>query len=133
MSDQPLVPFKAYFEFQYNDNLNKLYPEHLETYLQRSSDDTQTVKTATFLKNYLTGAKLPIFLKDRKVDFDYHTCHSIYPESFSVTNLSQSVEFKIKSDEVTVIQILKDDITFKTSSGEIKTETLTDQIKLFSL
>ena len=63
MSDQPLVPFKAYFEFQYNDNLNKLYPEHLETYLQRSSDDGQTVKTATFLKNYLTGAKLPIFLK----------------------------------------------------------------------
>ena len=126
MSDQPLVPFKAYFEFQYNDNLNEIYPEHLETYLQRSSDDGQTVKTATFLKNYLTGAKLPIFLKGRKVDFDYHTRHSIYPESFSVTNLSQS-------DEVTVIQIVKDDITFKTSSGEIKTETLTDQIKLFSL
>ena len=118
MSDQPLVPFKAYFEFQYNDNLNKLYPEHLETYLQRSSDDAQTVKTATFLKNYLTGAKLPIFLKGRKVDFDYHTRHSIYPESFSVTNLNQSVEFKIKSDEVTVIQILKDDITFKTSSAK---------------
>ena len=133
MSDQPLVPFKAYFEFQYNDNLNKLYPEHLETYLQRSSDDAQTVKTATFLKNYLTGAKLPIFLKGRKVDLDYHTRHSIYPESFSVTNLSQSVEFKVKSDEVTVIQIVKDDITFRTSSGEVRTETLTDQIKLFSL
>lgn len=133
MSDQPLVPFKAYFEFQYNDSLNKLYPEHIETYLQRSSDDGQTAKTATFLKNYLTGAKLPIFLKGRKVDFDYHTRHSIYPESFSVTNLSQSVEFKIKSDEVTVIQILKDDITFRTLNGEIRTETLTDQIKLFSL
>ena len=68
MSDQPLAPFKAYFEFHYNDNLNEIYPEHLETFLQRSSDDGQTVKTATFLKNYLTGAKLPIFLKERKVD-----------------------------------------------------------------
>ena len=133
MSDQPLVPLKAYFEFHYNDNLNKIYPEYLDTYLQRSSDDGQTVKTATFLNNCLTSAKLPIFNKERKIDFDYHTLHSIYPESFSVTNLSQSVEFKIKSDEVTTIQILKDDITFKTSSGEIKTETLTDQIKLFSL
>lgn len=133
MSDQPLVPFKAYFEFHYNDNLNKIYPEHLETFLQRSSDDGQTVKTATFLKNYLTGAKLPIFLKDRKVDFDYHTRHSIYPESFSVTYLSQSIEFEVKSYEVTVIQILKDNITFKTSSGEVRTEALTDQIKLFSL
>ena len=33
----------------------------------------------------------------------------------------------------TIIQIVKDDITFRTSSGEVRTETLTDQIKLFSL
>lgn len=133
MSDQPLVPFKAYFEFQYDDRLSKLFPEHLENYLQRSSDDGQTVKTETFLKNYLTGAKLPIFHRERKVDFDYHTRHSIYPESFSVTNLNPTIEFKVKSDEVTVIQILKDDVTFENSKGEVRTESLSDQIRLFSI
>lgn len=133
MSEQLLTPFKAYFEFQFNGSLNKIYPENLETYLQRSSDDGQTVKTTTFLKNYLTGAKLPIFKKERKIDFDYHTRHSIYPESFSVSDLDPTIEFKVKSDEVTVLQIIKDDITFKTLKGEVRTETLTDQIKLFSL
>jgi hypothetical protein len=133
MSNQTLTPFKAYFEFQYNDSLEKLYPENLEMHLEKTSEDNKTVKTATFLKKYLTGANISILKKETKIDFDYHTCHSIYPESFSISNLKQNIEFKIKSKEVDIIQIIKNDITFRSSNGEIRTETLDSQIKLFNL
>ena len=128
-----LIPFKAYFEYTFKGRLSELFKENLETYLERSSEDSQTVNTANFIRIYLTGADLDIFKKDRKIDFDYHTRHSIYPDTISVSDLNQSIEFKIKSDEVEVLQILGDDITFSNSKKEVKTASITDIIHLIKL
>ena len=133
MTNQPLIPFNAYFQFCFDDSINTIFSEHLDTYLQRVSSDGLNVTTTDFLKRYLTGSNLPIFRNDCKIDFKLHTCKDISPESFSVSNLRQIVEFKINSDTVTIIQISDNSITFRASDKEIKTVILTKDIKLYSV
>jgi hypothetical protein len=84
------------------------------------------------LKKFLKDSSL-LLLTSNKLDFYYETLHSVEPKNFSIGELEPIIQFKVKSEEVTIIQILKEDVTFKNSENEIKTLTLTDQIKLFSV
>ena len=129
-----LIPFKAKFEYHFNSSISELFDkDNLQLFLERSSENSTNVKTADFLKNYLTGSDLSIFKRDRKIDFDFHTRHSISPEFFSISSINQNIKFIIDSDTVEVLQIESDSVTFSNSVKEIKTEKLTDRIKLFKL
>lgn len=126
-----LIPFSAYFEYKFDGAINKLHEEeNLKLFLSRVSSDNETVVTKEFLKYYLVSADIPIFKRDRKIPFDVHSTHSIYPEIVRLENLKSTIEFKVNSENIEVIQINNDEITFVTSDKTVFTEKTSDSIRL---
>lgn len=126
-----LIPFKAHFEYKFVGAIDKLHePEDLKLFLSRLSTDDETVTTSEFLRLYLVTANIPIFKRDRKIPFDFHSRHSIQPEFIRVKNLKSTLEFKVNSEPVEVIQINDDEITFVTSDKSVLTEKISNSIRL---
>ncbi len=126
-----LIPFKAHFEYKFDGAIDKLHePENLKVFLSRVSQDNETASTVDFLRSYLVSADIPIFKRDRKIPFDFNTRHSIQPEFIRLSNLKSTLEFKVDSESVEVIQINGDEITFVTNDKSVYTERISESIRL---
>lgn len=130
MPNATLQPFKAYFEYHFEGSISELFTDSLEIYLNRTSEDSLTVSTEHFLKKYLTSFNLPIFKSDMGILFKYESCNLISPVSFPVDSLTQSIQFKVKSEIVEILQISGDEITFVNSKKEVITKSLTNRLEL---
>lgn len=131
---QILTPFKAYFEYHFNDSTNKLIQkEELERYLSRKSTDGKNVNTEKWVKSYLTGFELSIFKRTFPIPFDARTVHSIEPKNLRVTDSYQNVEFKVNSRPVEIIHLTPEEISFVNDKSEVYTVKTCDNTKLIRL
>lgn len=121
----------GHFEYHFKDKLENLFDERtLEVLFDDLYKDNPQTDLQKFLRDNLNVSKLPIYKKDSKVEFKYGDWKELSPDIIEV-NKNTIVSFKLFSDNFSIIQILKDDVTFKNKQGEIITQTLSEGFHLY--
>lgn len=125
------ILFNGHFEYHFSGNLNELFDEDtLNLLLTRHYPNTPEVDVNTFLRDNLNVSILPVYKRTSKITFKYSDWQELNPQVITVDKYSR-ISFIVISENVDVIQILKDDITFANSKNEVLTETLYKELKLF--
>lgn len=127
MQKQLLVPFKAHLEYSFKGDINKHFSL---TYWSKIFSKVSEIDTKKLIFGSVPHLNIPYSKKDSKITLDLDKIHSVYPATLTKSDYEQSLEFKIDSKNIEVIQIDLDNITFSNTRAEVNTVTLNNSLKL---
>jgi hypothetical protein len=124
---QTLIPFKAFFQLQFDDTLSK---HILESTWNNIFSDKEQITGFYLARNISTSFNIPYFKKVANLNFDFDTISKVYSEFYKKSELHSNFRFNLNTYPITVLQILDNKITFSNNINEIFTVCTTEDLKL---
>ena len=120
-------PFKGHFEYFQKTELNKVFSEQV---WNRMFKDSDKLLVTNLVHNNSPNFNIPYSKSSSKISLDLDKVHSTYPKTIGKEDYIQSVEFKIDSKPIEVLQIKGDEYTFSNDKSEVHTITLNSELIL---
>jgi len=134
MTEQVLIPFKAKFILTVKTTMKNFFENSgeisLKEKLSEVADEIGSVDISKVIKHYYFTSKL---YKQYNTLLNYHKAFDVTPSNMLIDETDFSLNFKLDSSEIEVLQIIGNKITFADSSKMVQTIEQTEDLKLIKV
>lgn len=127
MPKYPLVPFKAYFEYNHSQRISETLSN---TIWERAFEKSNSITSKWFIYSFHSGFNIPYLQEGTVVDLELNEIHSTSPDILHVKDYEKILSFKINSKPFTVTENTDKIITFYNKNNQGYTISKNDDLVL---
>ena len=130
MSDQLLIPFKAKFQLNLENDVNSLFTKE---YWDSLFDNKEKVSGNWLAKVSLSDFKVPQLKKDASISFNTDFIKNTYEQEYTVDMYNSKIRVQLDTYEVTILQSTELGFLFSYEDGSTYTTKTDENFKLIRI
>ncbi len=130
MQNQLLIPFKAKFQLNLENDVNKIFSKE---YWDSLFENKEKVSGNWLAKISLSDFKVPQLKKDTNIQFNTDFIKNTYEDVYTIDMYNSKIRIQLDSYEVTILQYNNLEFLFSYKDGSTYTTKTDENFKLIKI
>jgi hypothetical protein len=130
MQNQLLIPFKAKFQLNLENDVNKIFSKE---YWDSLFENKEKVSGNWLAKISLSDFKVPQLKKDANIQFNTDFIKNTYEDVYTIDMYNSKIRIQLDSYEVTILQYNNLEFLFSYKDGSTYTTKTDENFKLIKI